>query len=89
MKELAARIKAHLSSFEADPVINADSKGNGKGLRPYWNSSAHYGGGPKLSVMYVSYHGNSMLSKGDATRYLAKLDAGFVGRHYEALKEPA
>lgn len=83
MGELAERIDAHLKRFESDPEINIDRSGNG--LMTYYGARAGYGGGPKLSVTYVTYQDRSKLSKAEAEKYLAWLDAGNVGRHYEAL----
>lgn len=88
LAEIAARISAHLKRFEADRKgINKDSKGNGMGLRPYYGAWC-FTAGSKVGVTYVSYQGHSYMSKADALRYLAMLDAGYVGRHYEALREP-
>ena len=85
MKELAAGIDAHLKRFEADPVINAKVERGGSKLRPYYGTGAGYWGGRYLQVQYISYQKPSTLSKAEAEAYLAWLDAGNVGRHYEAL----
>ena len=86
LNELAVRIDAHLKRFEADPKINAPRPTYGE-TRPYYGAGARYIGGAKISVRYVSYQGTSKLTRDEATRYLAKLDADFVGRHQEALRE--
>ena len=94
MKEIAERINAHLKRFEADPEINTEityhSNRTGKqesaGHRFYY-AGAYYHRGPKVSVTYISYQGHSNLSKDEALRYLEWLDAGNVGRHYEAFEE--
>ena len=82
MKELAAGIDAHLKRFEADPVINAPS--SEYRTRPYYYAYCSSAGG-RVYVQYVTYQGSSHLSKAQAEAYLAWLDAGNVGRHYEAL----
>ena len=84
MKELAAGIDAHLKRFEADPAINAIERRGGR-LSPYYGAGAGYWRGRYLLVQYISYQGPLTLSKAEAEAYLAWLDAGNVGRHYEAL----
>ena len=85
LKSLAERINEYLRRFEADKKINARDPDIG-GLQPYYNAGARYYGGSKLRVIYVSFQCGSMLTRDEAMRYLAKLDAGFVGRHHEALR---
>lgn len=82
LKELAQQIGAHLKRFEADPVLSRSPDGNAR----FWRPSC-YAAGLYVCVAYVSYQGRSTMTKGEATAYLAKLDAGFVGRHFEALRE--
>jgi len=83
-KELAPRIAAHLKRFEADPKINRG--GEGHEARPrFWQAGAG-SSGRYVFVRYIAYQGNTFLSRDDAARYLAWLDAGNVGRHYEALR---
>jgi hypothetical protein len=91
LQQLADRIHAHLQRFEADPVINRYGKGATpaqQALHPYYHAVCGYGGGSKIFISYVSYQGNSFLTWVEAAQYLEKLDAGFVGRHYEALRKP-
>jgi hypothetical protein len=93
MAEIAKRINAHLKRFEADPVINARSEsllgGNGlSGLSRFYQAGAFYERGAKLSVVYVSYQGSTAISKQQALTYLEWLDAGNVGRHFEAIRKP-
>jgi len=85
LAELAECINRHLKRFEADPVINAPDPRRGD-TRPFFYAWASYRVGSKMSVQYISYQGASKLSKAEATEYLAWLDAGNVGRHYEALR---
>ena len=85
MKEIASRINAHLKRFEADPKINAAKScgGSASRLHPYWHAgSCAYG--RFVYVTYVSYQGQSNLTKTQAENYLAWLDAGNVGTHYGA-----
>jgi len=84
-KEIAAAINAHLKRFEADRAgINADKPGTG--LRPYFWANAH--GDKRVWVTYITYQGSTSLTKAQAIRYLEMLDAGFVGRHFEAFRQP-
>ena len=83
LAEIAARIDAHLKRFEADLKINPPAERYGSSL--YYHARA-YVGGRWVYVAYVSYHGNLNLSKTDAERYLEWLDAGNIGRHWEALR---
>ena len=85
MSEIGVRINAHLNRFEADPVINALHEVRGSRLSPYWHVGAAQSG-RFVYVTYVSYQGQTHLTKEQAEKYLAWLDAGNVGRHYEALR---
>lgn len=84
LSDIAARIRTHLVRFESDPKINAPDVVYK--TSPYYNANS-WVGGSRVGVRYVSYHGDSFISKADAMKYLAWLDAGNVGRHYEALKD--
>lgn len=86
LRELGDRISEHLKRFEADKGPGGANAPRAQGAR-FWNAGAWFAGGPKLRVVYVSYQGRSLLTRDEAERYLAKLDAGFVGRHFEALRE--
>lgn len=87
LSEIAARIDVHLKRFEKDPEINRYRNPNKaqEKLHPYF-LAVSWANGKYVRVCYVSYQGNTHLSKEDALRYLAWLDAGHVGRHYEAVK---
>lgn len=74
-KEIAERISSYLRQFNADPSVNH------KGA--YYNPGAWVGGN-RVMVMYVSFQGTSSLTRDEALAYLAWLDDGGVGRHYEA-----
>jgi len=78
LAEIASRIGQHLRRFEKDAQIN---KKDDRGLSPYWNVFAHRNG-RYVQVQYVSYQGHSSLTRAEAEKYLAWLDAGNVGRHY-------
>lgn len=84
MKEIASRIRAHLKRFEADPKINAAKPYGraGNKFHPYWNVGSR-AAGRFVYVTYVSYQGTSHLTRDDAENYLAWLDAGNIGTHYE------
>lgn len=83
--ELAARIDAHLKRFAADHAINRNTLADGTGLSKYYNTSA-FRSGSWIGVIYVSYQGSSKLTYHQAAKYLEMLDAGFVGRHFEAFR---
>jgi hypothetical protein len=84
LQALADAINAYLKRFAADPTL---SKEPGRSHSRFWNAQAYYPGGAKIRVIYVSYQGNSTLSKDQAERYLKRLQEGFVGRHFEALRD--
>ena len=87
--QLAELIDAHLKRFEKDPVLNkyeAKHPASGQELRPYWNAGC-WASGRHIRVMYISYQGSSVIPRADAAIYLAMLDAGYVGRHFEALRK--
>jgi len=91
MAELAEWIHLHLKAMENDPKINTrapDRIPGVKGLQRLWHSSAYYAGrGPKIQVTYISFQGSSTLSREEAEIYLAYLESGKTGRHYEALRD--
>ena len=82
---IAERIRVHLQRFEADPLINATRASGGLMLTPYYTVSA-YAERKRVHVQYIITHGHTALSGAEAVRYLAWLDAGGVGSHYEALR---
>ena len=81
LKEIASRIDAALDRIEKDPVLN--QRKNGKGA--FLFSSGAIAVGRYVQICYVSYQGRNNLTKDEALQYLAWLEAGNVGRHYEAL----
>lgn len=86
LAEIAERINAHLKRFEKDPKTNPlDPKYK---TRPFYVASASAPKGARtVAVLYVCYQGASKLDREDALAYLAWLDAGNVGRHYEQQRE--
>lgn len=88
LAEVAERIAAHLARFEADPVVNA-VKGYGGSRLPLYYQSGAYPAGAKVGVVYINFQYHSKLSKRDALGYLAWLDAGGVGRHWEWERQQA
>jgi hypothetical protein len=82
LQEIADRIKAHLDRFESDKTINVAK--DGRSIHPYYNANASVAG-RYVRIVYVSFQGETNLSKSDATEYLQWLDAGNVGKHYKAL----
>lgn len=84
LSEIAEGITAHLKRFEKDPKINA--------MDPKYKTVPYYiayatSSGPRVFVTYINYQGNTSLTKAQALAYLGWLNAGNVGRHYEALRE--
>lgn len=93
--ELAQKIDAHLKRFERDPKINPGKRYDNErkkwvsdptGLRDYFGAGAR-GDRHRVWIIYITYQGGRHLSIEDAEKYLAWLDAGNVGRHFEALRE--
>lgn len=80
LSEIAARILAHLRRFESDPKTNKIHPVSK--VTPYYDVNVHQGGG-RVRVRYVSYQGTSSLTRTKAEQYLAWMDAGNIGRHYE------
>lgn len=87
LREIAARISAHLKRFEADKTINAVDPSRKMAIPPYHQAGA-VASGRWVYVRYVSFQGNANLSRSDAERYLAWLDAGNVGTHYACWRDP-
>lgn len=83
LSEIAARIDDNLKRFEADPEINRPA--GFSRMKPYFGSRAG-ATGRYVFVIYIDYQRHNNLSKSDALKYLAWLDAGNVGKHWEALK---
>ena len=82
LAEIATKIDAHLKRFEKNPKINEINKMR---LHPYFHAMC-VASGNRVFCQYISYQGQSSLTKSEAIAYLEKLDKGFIGRHYEALR---
>lgn len=81
-EEIGKKIDVHLKRFEASKKINRPQKHTGMEYTPYWQAwSGGYCGW--VRICYVSYQGSSAMRKDDAAKYLAWLDAGNVGKHYD------
>lgn len=84
LRDIAERINAHLTRFEADKTINAPRPTHDN-TRPYYKAYATTAG-RYVRITYVNYQGATNVPKAEAERYLTMLDDGFVGRHFEALR---
>lgn len=80
--DLAKRIDAHLKRLEADTAANRTANGRARFFTPSCRANGRF-----VAVTYVSYQSSSNMTKAEAAAYLAKLDAGYMGRHFEALRE--
>jgi len=84
VQAIAERINAHLKRFEADPEINQThipSK-----TKRFWNAGA-WSSGRWIHVRYISYQGNSTLTREEGLMYMRALDAGRLSKHFEILRE--
>ena len=91
---LGQRINAHLQRIESDPTLNPSRRldkelntwvPDERGVRRFFGARAK-GDRHRVWVIYITYQGGSYVSIEDAETYLAWLDAGNVGRHFEAVK---
>lgn len=73
VKEIAARIDAHLKRVEADPDARRRFNFRGASARA---------AGAWVRIHYATYYHVWSLRKAEAERYLAWLDAGNVGLHF-------
>lgn len=103
LAEIAARIDAHLRRFERDPKINLYRLEKGGDEVPADDPRTHGGrvgtgrfykagafarkGATRVYVVYVGYQGTVALTRTEALAYLAYLDAGHDGRHWEQQRE--
>lgn len=79
LKEIAESIAKYLRRFERDPKINVKKHGL---PGPYYWANA-FVSGRYVSVMYISFQGPNQLTREEAEAYLAWLDAGNVGTHFD------
>lgn len=78
LTEIAERITEHLRRFEADPKVNVAKRGD---PRPFVGAHA-VKSGKAVRVTY-SGGGGPPLPREEAERYLAWLDEGGVGKHWQ------
>ena len=93
--ELGQKINRHLKRIEGDPKLNPGKRFDKEkdawipdemGVRDYYGANAR-GDRHRVRISYIAYQAASFLPIEDAQKYLAWLDAGNVGSHYEALKD--
>jgi hypothetical protein len=80
LTEIAARIAAHLRRLESSRTTNPVNK---------WKTTKYYyafarRAGNRVRITYVTHQGGDNVTRDEALAYLAKLDAGFTGKHWEA-----
>jgi len=80
LAEIAARIDVHLNRLEADKKWNRRTKGFV--TSKLWGSCA-FAAGNRVFITYVSYSVTASLKRADAIKYLAALDSGYKGKHWE------
>ena len=85
--QLAGRIDAHLRRFENDPLINAPVGAGKHPNVPYFVARAAAGADSQVYVQYFFAAGDLPLSPEAAACYLAWLDAGHTGTHYDCFSE--
>ena len=92
---IAQKINAHLQRIEHDKALNPGERfdkdqktwvPDEMGVRSYYGARSR-GDRHRVWIIYVTYQGGSYVSIEDAEKYLAWLDAGNVGRHFEALRD--
>ena len=82
-KEIMERIHKHLKRMEEDLTINTLAAYRGMKTSRFFGAAAGMSGRwPYLQ--YVSYQGAFTITKEQAIAYLAWLDAGNSGTHWEA-----
>lgn len=84
LEEIAQCIHAHFQRFERDPRINKRTSSNS--ILPFYNAGAS-ANKKIVHVTYISFQLTTKLSKDEALAYLAWLDAGNIGTHYEQQRE--
>ena len=86
LKVIASRIYAHLRRWEADKTINKKTNSSGTGLPNYYMAGAHVAG-RFVGVRYINFQGTTNLTRKHAAHYLDMIEAGYVGRHWEAFRK--
>lgn len=82
-REVAEKINEYLHRFEHNPEINFRRRYDPSGTGAYFCAQATHTGNGRVLVRYVDYQGSTTMSLAEAEAYLAWLDAGNVGTHYE------
>ncbi len=82
LTEIGNRISKHFKRFEADEEINKIHEG--RSIPPYHHAHA-WQSGSGVRVRYVSFQGDTLLTREQAEQYLAWLDFGNVGKHTRLL----
>jgi hypothetical protein len=92
---LAQKINAHLQRIEHDKALNPGKRFDKimkewvldeMGVRAFYGARAA-GDRHRVWIIYITYQGGSYVPIEDAETYLAWLDAGNVGRHFEAIRK--
>lgn len=83
LNEIAARINEYLQKFEKDLSINKIDPKNYTCKFYYANA---YSGGKFVFIKYINSQGSTPLTRERAERYLAWLEAGNVGMHFEMME---
>jgi hypothetical protein len=76
LTKTAAQIDSYLKKFEITNKMNL-----------FWSGARQ--AGRYVRISYIHYQSSSHLTKVQAETYLKWLQAGNVGKHWEALKPPA
>lgn len=87
MTEIAERINAHLRRLEVAEWKRRTAEGtvNELGASFYYAGASRQGN--RVSVRYITYQGSDNLTREEALHYLAGLNAGFEGRHFEWFRQ--
>lgn len=88
LAEIATRITVHLRRFESDPAIADGVTSGGRRIAKFYKPHA-WASGRYVGVRYITYQTESHMTKQEAMDYLAWLDAGNVGKHFEMKKQTA
>lgn len=84
LKEIAEKINAHLKRWEADPVINKNTKPDRSGSSDYYDARA-WASGARVGIQYIGYQGFSHMSKAEAEEFLSLIEGGYVGKHFHVV----
>lgn len=79
LAEVASRINAHLQRMEKAQSIPET------GYRRAYHMASASDARSRVAVRYICYQHTYNLTKAEAVKYLAWLDAGNEGKHYTAL----